>query len=164
MDFFIQHTSQSPLFVMSLLVRERERLMACLILIFIVILTTVSKVTSLQCPRDVHPQQVTTLQYCLVYDCTIMKINTEEKLDVVYTTDSLIVIALTDGHTSEVIARLENELPCPTPDGKLDHYQLQDTVEKVEFSLILIVSGYFIAVHVMFKELQSLLGKLLILL
>ena len=96
--------------------------MACLTLLFIVILTTVSKVTSLHCSDQQLPpsgdddlQQVTTLQYCLVDHCTIMKINTGEKLDIVYTTDSLTVTTPTDGHTSEVITRLENELLCLEP-------------------------------------------------
>jgi len=142
--------------------------MGCLTLLFIGILTVVSKVTSLHCSQlpssgDDHLQQVTTLQYCLVDDCTIMKIDTGDKLDIVYTTDSLIVTTPTDGHTSEMIARLENELPCLTPDGKFDNYQLQDAVEIVEFFLTLVVSGFIIVIHVMFKELQNLLGKLLIL-
>ena len=124
----------------SLLVREgeRERLMACLTLLFIVILTTVSKVTSLHCSDqklpasgDDHLQQVTTLQYCLVDDCTIMKINTGEKLDIVYTTDSLIVTTPTDGHTSEVITRLDNELPCLEPTNMADDYPIQIAVEMV---------------------------------
>ena len=38
---------------------------------------------------------------------SIMKINTGEKLDIVYTTDSLIVTTPMDGHTSEIITRLE---------------------------------------------------------
>ena len=40
---------------------------------------------------DDHLQQVTTLQYCLLDNCTIMMIETGKELDIVYTTDSLIV-------------------------------------------------------------------------
>ena len=101
--------------------------MACLTLLFIVILATVSKVTSLYCSDqqlpasgDVDLQQVTTIQYCLVDDCTIMKIDTGEKLDIVYTTDSLIVTTPTDGHTSKVTARLENELHCALLNAMLE--------------------------------------------
>jgi len=69
--------------------------MVCLTLLFIVILTTVSKVTSLHCSDQQLPasddQQVTTLQYCLVDNCTTMTIDTEEEPDIVYTTDSLVV-------------------------------------------------------------------------
>ena len=73
----MQYTSQSLLFVVSVLVREQEKLMAWLTLLFIVILTTVSKVTSLHCSDQQLPasgdddsQQVTTLQYCLFDNCT----------------------------------------------------------------------------------------------
>ena len=102
--------------------------MACFALLSIVILTTVSKVTSLHCSDQQLPasgkdglQQFTTLQYCLVDNCTIIVIDTGEKLDIVYTTDSLIVTTPTDGHTSVVIAKLENELPCFTPSTTSDH-------------------------------------------
>jgi len=71
---------------------------------------------------DDHLKQVSTLQYCLIDDCTIMKIDTGDKLDIVYTTDTSIP---TVGHTSEVLTRLENELSCPTPDSKFANYQLQ---------------------------------------
>jgi len=141
-------------------------MMICFTLFFIVILTTVSKVTSLQCSQlpasgDDHLQQVTTLQYCLVDDCTIMKIDTGDKLDIVYTTDSLIVTTPTDGHTSEVIARLENELPCLEPRDELQDFQSVHVIFLVIFSLLLVISGYIIAVHIMLKELRNLFGKLL---
>ena len=114
---------------------------ACLSLLFIVILTTVSKVTSLHCSDQQLPssgdgdlQQVTTLQYCLVDNCTIKRIDTGEEVDIVYTTDSLIVTTPTDGRTSVVIALITQSL-----------------------------SWYIIAIHLMFKELQTLFGKLLML-
>ena len=44
-----------------------------------------------------------------------MMIDTGEELDIVYTTDSLIVAILTDGLTSMVIAKLEENLLCFTP-------------------------------------------------
>ena len=161
----VQHSSQSLLFVMSQLFREREKLMACLTLIFIVILTTVSKVTSLHCSDQRLPasgdddlQQVTTLQYCLIDDCTIKRIDTGEKLDIVYTTDSVIVTTPTDGRTSEVIAKQENELPCLKPDDRL-----QFVLEVVLNLMIQSLSWYIIAIHIMFKELHTLFGKLLML-
>ena len=144
--------------------------MSCLTLLFIVILTIVSKVTSLHCSDqqlpasgDDHLQQVTTLQYCLVDDCTIMKINTGEKLDIVYTTDSLIVTIPTDGHTSEVIARLDNELPCLEPTNMADDHRLQIVAEIVILLLIQLLCWYIIAIHIIFKELRTLFGKLLML-
>ena len=137
--------------------------MAWVSLLFIVILATASKVTSLHCSDQQLPasgdddlQQVTTLQYCLVDDCTIMMIETGEKLDIVYTTDSLIVTIPTDGHTSMVIAKLEDEQPCYTE-------VVDDNVPQsiATTMLIMIVSGYIVTVHLLFKELRSTMGKLL---
>jgi len=65
---------------MSVFVKDQERLMAYLTLLFIVILTTVSKVTLLYCSDQQLPasgdddlQQVTTLHYCQVDNCTIRR-------------------------------------------------------------------------------------------
>ena len=102
--------------------------------LFIVILTTVSKVTSLHC-----------------YD----------QLDIVYTTDSLIVTTPTDGHTSTGIAKQENVLPCLKPAGRFDDHWFLIVVVVVMHLLLVVVSGYTIAVHAMFKELQNLFGKLI---
>jgi len=142
--------------------------MAYLTVLFVVILAA-NKVTSIRCSDQQLPasgddghQQVTTLQYCLVDDCTIKRIDTGEKLDIAYTTNSLIVTTPIDGRTSEVISKLGNELPCINSDGTFD-YRVQEVVEIIEFSLTFIVSGYIIAIHIMFKELQNLLGKLLVL-
>ena len=141
--------------------------MACLTLLFIVILATVSKVTLLHCSDQQLPasgdddlQQVTTLQYCLVDDCTIMKIDTGEKLDIVYTTDSLIVTTPTDGHTSEVITRLKNELHCASLNAMPE---LQYTLLMVMYVLTFVVSSYILATHAIFKEFHNLFGKLLML-
>ena len=96
--------------------------MACRVLLFIVIIAA-SEVTSLHCSdQQLHAsgndisnlQQVTILQYCLVDNCTIMKIETGERLGIVYTTDSLLVVTPKDGHTSVVIAKQEKELLCTT--------------------------------------------------
>jgi len=154
--------------VISLLVRERQKLMACFTVLFVVILTA-SKVTSRHCSSQQLPssgdddfQKVTILQYCLVDNCTIKRMDTGEILDIAYTTYSLIVATPTDGRTSEVIAKQGNELPCLNPDGPFE-YRLREVVEIVEFFLTFVVSGYIIAIHLMFKELRNLLGKLLIL-
>ena len=104
--------------------------------------------------------QVTTLQYCIIDNCTIMRIDTGQQLDIVYTTESLLIVTPIDGHTSMVIAKIDAELSCP---------KYQDVGQIVEFlvsliltSLVLMVSGYVFAVHLLFKELRTLFGKLLI--
>ena len=148
----------------------REKLMACPNLLFIVILTTVSKVTSLHCSDQQLPssgddnlQQVTTLQYCLVDNCNIKRIDTGEKLNIVYTTDSLIVTAPTDGRTSVVIAKQEIELPCLEPTNLFYDHRSQLIPTIIIFLIVHGLSWYIIAVHLMFKELRTLFGKLLML-
>ena len=53
--------------------------------------------------------QVTTLQYCIIDNCAIMRIDTGQQLDIVYTTESLLVVTSIDDHTSMVIAKIDNE-------------------------------------------------------
>ena len=143
--------------------------MACLTLLFVVILTTVSKVTSLHCSDQQLPasgdddlQKVTILQYCLVDNCTITMINTGEKLDIVYTTDSLIITTPKDGHTSVVIAKQENEPACFKPSSIFEDRQFH-IAGVVMHSILLVVNGYTIAIHAVFKELRNLFGKLIML-
>ena len=56
--------------------------------------------------------QVTTLQYCIIDNCTIMRTDTGQQLDIVYTTESLLIVTPKDGHTSMVITKADDELPC----------------------------------------------------
>ena len=119
-------------------------------LFIIVLITSKVSLTSLYCSDQQLPasgdddlQKVTTLQYCLVDNCTIMMIDTGEELDIVYTTDSLIVTTLTGGNTSVIIARLYKELPCLSPTSSPED---DVTAPLVGFlfmgSLIIAVSGY----------------------
>jgi len=129
--------------------------MGCVAVFFIVTLI-VSKVTSLHCSDQQLPasgdddlQQATTLQYCLVDNCTIMMIDTGEKLDIVYTTDSLIAIIPTDGCTATVISRADIEPPC-----------IETNIDLIV--LIVGTDGYIVVVHLLFiKQLHNLFGMLL---
>ena len=135
--------------------------MTCVALLFAVILT-VSKVTSLQCSDqqllasgDDHLQQVTTLAYntaWLIDDCTIMKIDTGEKLDIVYTTDSLIITTARDGHTSEVIAKKQNELLCydMAANNQTGYYFIPPFV--LSSLLVLVLSGYICGLNYCLKS------------
>lgn len=102
-------------------------------------------------------EQVTTLQYCVVDNCTIMRIDTGQKLDIVYTTESIIVINATDGQTSSAIAKDDNQLPCfvNNPTTRIIGPMIITTLTTV-------VSGYILIVHLLFKELHNLMGKLTI--
>ena len=145
--------------------------MACVVFLLVVIFT-VSEATLLYCSPSDHIgsgsmddlQQVTTLQYCVVDNCTIMRIDTGQQLDVVYTTESIIVINPTDGQTSSVIARHDNELACVLPDSMVheDNHIGQFIGLMIMSTLIMTVSGYMLIVHLLFKELHNLMGKLMI--
>jgi len=108
-----------------------------------------------------HLQQATTLQHCVVDNCTIMITDTGQKLDIIYTTESLIVINPTNGQTSSVIAKDENELSCYVINNMVPVGQIIGTL--VLALLRVAVSGYILVVHLLFKELHNLMGKLMIL-
>jgi len=143
--------------------------MGCFILLFVAFLT-ISKVTSFSCSNqqplgsasgDDFPgsQEVTTLQYCFINNCTIMTTDTGEKLDIVYTTDSLLIATPTDGHTSLIVAKLNDELPCALSTIVIDPVGV--TVMVTSIILIIVTNGIALVTHLMFKELRSLFGKLL---
>ena len=138
--------------------------MDCLKILFIAILA-VGKAGILQCSDQQSTgsasgmadlQQVTTLQYCLIDNCTIMRIDTGEKFDVTYTTDNLLVVTPTDASTSMVIAKLDSGPPCNNEYDNLPH-------SVALLMLIVSVCGYIVGVHLLFKELRNLFGKLLML-
>ena len=159
--------------MVSVLDIEQERLMVWLTLLFVVTLTTVSKVTSLHCSDQQLPasgdddlQQVTTLQYCLVDNCTIMMIDTGEELDIVYTTNGLIVATPTDGHTSMMITKQKNEVPCKKHSNMDLFKQFQGVklvLALIIFAFAIMINALIIGLHVFFKELITPVGKLLML-
>ena len=144
--------------------------MVLAVLLLITILTVTSGATPLHCSdvqspaasgsHDTDPSQVTTLEYCIIDNCTIMRIDTGQQLDIVYTTDSLLIVTSIDGHTSMVIAKIDAELSCPKYQdvGQIGEF----VVKLILTSLMFLVSGYVCMVHLLFKELRSLFGKLLI--
>ena len=112
--------------------------------------------------HDTDLSQVMSLQYCIIDNCTIMKIDTGEQLDIVYTTESLLVVTPIEGLTSMVIAKIDDELPCLRY-NRADGSQLIEFVVKTTFvSLTMIVSIYIIVVHLLFKEFRTLFGMLII--
>ena len=145
--------------------------MVCIMFLLVVIFTA-SEATLLYCSPSDHIgsgsmddlQQVTTLQYCVVDNCTIMRIDTGQQLDVVYTTESIIVINPTNGQTSSVIARHDNELACVLPDSMVheDNHIGQLIGSMIISTLIMTVSGYILIVHFLFKQLHNLMGTLMI--
>ena len=94
-----------------------------------------------------------------------MMIDTGEKLNITYTTDSLLVTTSTDGHTSVIIAKLPTELPCGPPNNGATNSSVSLLI--VIWACVIVVvfmNGYVVAIHLMFKELRSsFIGKLLLL-
>ena len=101
----------------------------------------------------------TSLQYCIIDNCTIMRIDTGEELDIVHTTESLLVAVPTDGHTSKVAFAFENEVSCYSV-----HTESSLVVIGVltSFSVTLgFIRAYTVVVHLLFPELRTIFGILL---
>ena len=144
--------------------------MYCTLLVIVLALATATtQATSLQhhCSSDVYSpasgmadiQQNSTLQYCLIDNCTIMRIDTGQQLDIVYTTQSLLVVTPTNGHTSMIIPKNEPELFCSTTNTN-DRSNIQ-FARMIILVLLITVSSYIIAIHLIFKEMRSTFGKLM---
>ena len=138
-----------------------------LLVIVLALATATTQAMSFQhhCSSYVHSlasgmadiQQNSTLQYCLIDNCTIMRIDTGQQLDIVYTTESLLIVTPTDGNTSMIIPKNKLELFCLTTntiDGS-------NTVRITILVLIITASSYVIAIHLIFKEMRSTFGKLM---
>ena len=132
--------------------------------LFLLLVLATSKAASLDCSDQqsvgnvsgmADLQQVTTLQYCLIDNCTIKNINNGEILDIVYTTDSLLVIALRDTQTSMAVARVESSPPCWKNDANNSTQMTKFIPKAVILVLIMLASSYIIAARVLCKKLTS---------
>ena len=147
--------------------------MDCRVLLLILILTT-TQTTSLHhhCNSSdeyssaasgmADLKELTTLQYCLIDNCTIIRIDTGQQLDIVYTTQSLLVVTPTDGQTSLVISKNEPELFCSTIHNISDDHFFTPVIRTFMLILLILLSGYIAVVHLIFKELRTTFGKLMI--
>ena len=141
-----------------------------IVLLFLLIVTT-TQTTSLHhhCNSDVHSsasgmadlQQLTTLQYCLIDNCTIIRIDTGQQLDIVYTTQSHLVVIPTDGQTSMLISKNDPELFCSTPNTKEYDPIIIQIIGLTGAILVVLTNAPLL--HVIFKELQNTFGKPMIL-
>ena len=101
----------------------------------------------------------TSLQYCMIDNCTIMRIDTGEKLEIIHTTESLLVAVPTDGHTSEIAFTIENEVPCYSVDTENNLIVIGVLMS---FSVILgFAYAYIVVIHLLFPELRNIFGILL---
>ena len=141
------------------------------VLLLALILTT-TQATSLHhhCNSDGHfstsgmadSQQFVSLQYCLIDNCTIMRIDTGQQLDIAYTTESHFIVTPTDGQTSMLVTKNHPELFCPTSNIN-NRLIIEYIVGTILVILLMLTSGYIAVVHLMFKELCNTFGKLVIL-
>ena len=96
--------------------------------LFLVLISTIIQAASLHhhCNSDVYSsasgfQELSTLQYCHMGNCTIIRIDTGQQLDIVYTTQSHLVVTPTDGQTSAIlISKNDPELFCVIPNTAMD--------------------------------------------
>ena len=144
------------------------------VLFFLLILTT-TQTMSLHhhCNSDVYSsasgmadlQQLTTLQYCLINNCTICIIrnDTRQQLDIVYTTQSHLVVTSTNGQTSTMlISKNDPELFCSITNTTDSTTIIKKQVTRlITFLFIAFVNGYIAVVHMIFKEIRGTFGKLL---
>ena len=150
-------------------------MMACFALLLITVLSVASgQATPLYCSNVQSPasgshntdlSQVTTLQYCIIDNCTIMRIDTGQQLDIVYTTESLLIVTPIDGHTSMVIAKLDNKVSCSKHQHNLNSSittAIMHIIYVLLNLLLIMTCTYILIVHLLFKELRTLFGKLII--
>ena len=119
------------------------------------------------CNSDVHSsasglQELTTytLHYCLIDNCTIIRNDTGQQLDIVYTN---LVVTPTDGQTSTMfLSKNDPKLFCYTPDTTADFTYSQMMIIAVLLISIAISSTYIATLLLLFKELRTVFGKLTI--
>ena len=111
---------------------------------------------------DPNPK-VITLRYCIIDNSTILRLDTGDQLDIVYTKDSTLVVTMKDSQTTIEVPRLYNEQVC-----SMDNLLVERNVPTLIYiyasvwnALMLSVTGYNIAIHLLYKKLRNPMGKLL---
>ena len=143
--------------------------MSYIALFLLFILTVVSVIEGRDCSSQLPDggsgvpdlQQVTILPYCFINECTIMRTDTGQELDIVYTSDSILVVNITGNQTSMAITKNEDEPPCEPTVADSETAEFVGLV--VAAISIAVVSGCILLVHMLYKELRNMFGKLLML-
>ena len=137
--------------------------------LFLILILTTTQTTTLHhhCNSDKYSsasglQELTTLQYCLIDNCTIIRNDTGQQLDIVYTTQSHLVVTPTDGQTSTMlISKNDPELFCSSPNTTGNDGT--SIIRAATIMLLSSLSSCSTAVLLpLFKELQNTSGKLMI--
>ena len=92
-----------------------------------------------------------------------MRIDTGQQLDIVYTTQSLLIVTPKDSHTSMVITKIDDESPCLEFSNTTDDSQAIRYISVVYLVLVMVMSAYTLVAHLLFRRFHNLFGKLLIL-
>ena len=108
----------------------------------------------------VRDLQVIPLHYCIIDNCTIMRVDTGETLNIIYTTDGLMVVTPTDGQTSTVVTKNNTAVACLAHDD--DKELTTDMVVRLVTALLVaLVSGYMVLFHLLFEEVRNSFGNLI---
>ena len=143
-----------------------------MVLALLLILTVYSEAEAQECsfqPSSVGSgvpdlQQVTTLPYCFIDECTIMRTDTGQEMDIVYTSESIVVVTASGNQISMAITVKKGEhLSCLTAKNYHNHHTIELVVGNIIEILIILVSGSIFVIHLLFKELRNLFGMLLML-
>ena len=116
---------------------------------------------------DAHAtdSEVITLQYCIIDYSTILRLDTGDQLDIVYTKDSTLVVAMKYSQTTIEVPRLCDEQVCSMDDLPVDTVLPNSIyiIILVWAALLLTITSYNIVIHLLYKKLCNLMGKLLML-
>ena len=138
--------------------------------LFLLLVLTVTEATSLDCSDQQSTgsasgtailQHATILQYCLIDNCTMKRIDNGEILDIVYTTDSLLVVTPRDAQTSLAITKDESSQPCPKDDINNGAQMTMFIPIAVIMILITLASTYIIVIRLLCRK-RTFFGVLVV--
>ena len=116
----------------------------------------------------VDTPEVIAFQYCIIDNSTILRLDTGEQLDIIYTKDSTLVVTVNGSHNVIAVPKLYNEIVCNMDDlsdntaAPVSTYMFY-IYAAVWQALVLSITGYNITVHLLYKKLRNPMGKLLML-
>ena len=109
-------------------------------------------------------EEVTTIHYCVINNCTISRIDNGQKLDIIYTTESVIVVTPRGNQTTLAIAKLQTAPPCSTSHSTFRTIPTGQFAVLVTLSILLVtVTSYNVVTHLVFKVLHYPREKLMLL-
>lgn len=111
-----------------------------------------------------YGEATTTLQYCIIDNHTIARIDTGQQLDIIYITNRHIIATLSDKQNVVVVMKMDRELVCETQDMGVDIISMRSyVIFLLTITAMVMVTGYNFIIHLMYKKLRNLIGKLLML-